>query len=119
MRLKISKSKNVTLYYVIKTVYVDGKQKTITVEKLGNEQEVLKYAAMGERFSNHPIAKSIIKANKVDVDNVEVQEFKEIAGKGLSYQYDGKIILVGNSTLVNDENKADNKADDVKEEENK
>lgn len=42
MRLKISKSKNVTLYYVIKTVYIDGKQKTVTVEKLGNEQEVLK-----------------------------------------------------------------------------
>ena len=76
-----------------------------------NEQEVLKYAAMGERFSNHPIAKSIIKANKVDVDNVEVQDFKEIAGKGLSYQYDGKTILVGNSTLVNDENKADEKDD--------
>ncbi len=76
-----------------------------------NEQEVLKYAAMGERFSNHPIAKSIIKANKVDVDNVEVQDFKEIAGKGLSYQYDGKIILVGNSTLVNDENKVDDKDD--------
>ena len=76
-----------------------------------NEQEVLKYAAMGERFSNHPIAKSIIKANKVDVDNIDVQDFKEIAGKGLSYQYDGKTILVGNSTLVNDENKADNKDD--------
>lgn len=76
-----------------------------------NEQEVLTYAAMGERFSNHPIAKSIIKANKVDVDNVEVQDFKEIAGKGLSYQYDGKTILVGNSTLVNDENKVDDKDD--------
>ncbi len=76
-----------------------------------NEQEVLKYAAMGERFSNHPIAKSIIKANKVDVDNVEIQDFKEIAGKGLSYQYDGKNILVGNSTLVNDTNKADDKDD--------
>ena len=76
-----------------------------------NEQEVLKYAAMGERFSNHPIAKSIIKANKVDVDNIDVQDFKEIAGKGLSYQYDGKTILVGNSTLVNDENKIDDKDD--------
>ena len=76
-----------------------------------NEQEVLKYAAMGERFSNHPIAKSIIKANKVDVDNADVQDFKEIAGKGLSYQYNGKTILVGNSTLVNDENKADEKDD--------
>lgn len=44
MRLKISKSKNVTLYYVIKTVYVNGKEKTKTVEKLGNESEVLKKA---------------------------------------------------------------------------
>lgn len=41
MRLRVSKSKNVTLYYVIKTVYVNGKQKTKTVERLGNEQEVL------------------------------------------------------------------------------
>lgn len=42
MRLKISKSKNVTIYYVIKTVYVNGKEKTVTVERLGNEDEVLK-----------------------------------------------------------------------------
>lgn len=42
MRLKISKSKNVTLYYVIKTIYVDGKEKTVTIEKLGNEEEVRK-----------------------------------------------------------------------------
>lgn len=42
MRLKISKSKNVNIYYVIKTVYVNGKQKTKTVERIGTEQEVLK-----------------------------------------------------------------------------
>ena len=62
------------------------------------EQEVLKYAAMGEKYSNHPIAKSIMKANKEEV--AEVQDFKEIAGKGLSYQYNGEIVLVGNSVLV-------------------
>ena len=62
------------------------------------EQEVLKYAAMGEKYSNHPIAKSIMKANKEEV--AEVQEFKEIAGKGLSYQYNGETVLVGNSVLV-------------------
>ena len=62
------------------------------------EQEVLKYAAMGEKYSNHPIAKSIMKANKEEI--AEVQEFKEIAGKGLSYQYDGETVLVGNSVLV-------------------
>lgn len=63
-----------------------------------SEQEVLKYAAMGEKYSNHPIAKSIMKANKEEI--AEVQEFKEIAGKGLSYQYNGETVLVGNSVLV-------------------
>ena len=63
------------------------------------EQEVLKYAVMGEKYSNHPIAKSIMKANKEEI--AEVQDFKEIAGKGLSYQYNGEKVLVGNSVLVN------------------
>ena len=63
-----------------------------------SEQEVLKYAAMGEKYSNHPIAKSIMKANKEEIS--EVQDFKEIAGKGLSYQYNGETVLVGNSVLV-------------------
>ncbi len=63
-----------------------------------SEQEVLKYAAMGEKYSNHPIAKSIMKANKEEI--AEVQEFKEIAGKGLSYKYNGETVLVGNSVLV-------------------
>ncbi len=69
-----------------------------------SEQEVLKYAAMGEKYSNHPIAKSIMKANKEEI--AEVQDFKEIAGKGLSYQYNGEKVLVGNSVLVgaNDSN---------------
>ena len=64
-----------------------------------SEQEVLKYAAMGEKYSNHPIAKSIMKANKEEIS--EVQDFKEISGKGLSYQYNGETVLVGNSVLVN------------------
>ncbi len=63
-----------------------------------SEQEVLKYAAMGEKYSNHPIAKSIMKANKEEI--AEVQDFKEIAGKGLSYQYNRETVLVGNSVLV-------------------
>lgn len=42
MRLRISKSKNVKIFYVIKTIYVDGHQKTKTVERLGTEKEILK-----------------------------------------------------------------------------
>ncbi len=41
MRLKVSRSKNSASYYVTKTVYIDGKEKTITVEKLGTEKHLL------------------------------------------------------------------------------
>jgi len=42
MRLRVIKSKNVTILYVIKTIYVDGKQKTKTVERLGTVAELEK-----------------------------------------------------------------------------
>ncbi len=35
MRLTISRSKNSASYYVIKTIYINGKEKTEIVEKLG------------------------------------------------------------------------------------
>ena len=37
MRLKVSRSKNSASLYVTKTVYIDKKERTITVEKLGTE----------------------------------------------------------------------------------
>lgn len=40
MRLKVSRSKNAASLYVTKTVYIDNKEKTITVEKLGTEKEL-------------------------------------------------------------------------------
>lgn len=40
MRLKVSKSKNAASFYVTKTVYENGKEKTVTVEKLGTEAQL-------------------------------------------------------------------------------
>lgn len=74
-------------------------QKIDTFENY-TEQEILKYAAMGEKYSNHPIAKSITMANTIKIEE-EIEEFKEIAGKGISYKYNEKTILVGNATLIN------------------
>lgn len=42
MRLKVSRSKNSASLYVTKTVYIDKKERTITVEKLGTETELRK-----------------------------------------------------------------------------
>lgn len=40
MRLKVSRSQNSASLYVTKTVYIDKKERTITVEKLGTEKEL-------------------------------------------------------------------------------
>ena len=86
------------------------------------EQDVLKYFAMGEKNSNHPIAKSILKkyeevfsqnsniimkdnednqANNFKIENVE--NFEEVSGKGIQYQYEGKTIKIGNAEFTNAE----------------
>ena len=81
------------------------------VHKLADfsEDDILKYAAIGEKYSNHPISNAIKKSaqqNKIDVD-VDIQNFKEIAGKGISYEIDGKKVLIGNSSLVDYKDKVD------------
>lgn len=65
-----------------------------------SENEVLEYIVLGESFSNHPIAKSILKSADIKVDENRVEDYKEIAGKGISYKIDGKEVLIGNSNLI-------------------
>lgn len=85
------------------------------------KQDVLKYFAMGEKNSNHPIAKSILKKyeevyrhnnNKILKDNENsqanlkienVENFEEVSGKGIQYQYEGKTIKIGNAEFTNAE----------------
>ena len=40
MRLRITNCKNTDIFYVIKTIYVNEKQKTKTVEEIGNTAKV-------------------------------------------------------------------------------
>lgn len=68
MRLQIVKSKNAASFYVIKTVYKDGKQKTIIVKKLGT------YASLLEKLNGedpHEWAKK-----QVEELNLKEQEEK-------------------------------------------
>ena len=77
-----------------------------TVEKIVSknneysEKMILEYIALGESFSNHPIAKSILKAYKEDLDVSKVKDFKEISGKGIEYLLENKKIEIGNAELV-------------------
>ena len=82
-----------------------GNFKIASSESLKNEyskKDVLRYFAIGESFSNHPIAKSIVEEFKKteNVDTKNVQNLKEIPGKGITYELDGKHIKIGNDELA-------------------
>ncbi|WBW49479.1 heavy metal translocating P-type ATPase [Peptoniphilus equinus] len=60
--------------------------------------ETLRFAAMGESRSNHPVARAIAKACEGVADGVS--RVKEIAGLGMSYDYHGDTVLVGSKKLL-------------------
>ena len=66
----------------------------------GTEEELLKIAAHVESYSNHPIAQSLLNAYDVEIDKDLVSNIKQIPGYGLSGDYDGKRIHVGNFRLM-------------------
>lgn len=70
-----------------------------------NEEEILNYFAMGENFSNHPIAKSILNKLNKEIDTTDVKNFKEVSGKGIKYKYKEKEIKIGNASFVGTEGK--------------
>ena len=64
------------------------------------EEELLKLAALGEGYSNHPIAGSIKEAYGKTADMNRVSEAEEIAGHGIRVLIDGKEVLIGNGKLM-------------------
>ena len=49
-----------------------------------SDDHLLEIGAYGEYMSNHPIARSIVKAYNKEIDSTRIEDFKEIAGKGLA-----------------------------------
>jgi Cd2+/Zn2+-exporting ATPase len=66
-----------------------------------SKESLLEYAAIAERFSNHPIALSITKAFGKSLDSYETENFEEMPGQGIKTIYQGKEILAGNEMLMN------------------
>ena len=68
---------------------------------------LLKYAAHIEKFSNHPIAQSIVAEYENSVSKVDenvVKDFEEISGFGVKVNINNHQFLAGNSKLMNLEN---------------
>lgn len=74
------------------------------VQKIENFQitkdELLRFSAHAESYSNHPIAESIKKAYGKEIDNKIVSNIKELAGNGICATVEGKEVLIGNEKLM-------------------
>lgn len=74
---------------------------TVTeVKSMGkySKEDIVKYAAMAESKSNHPIARSIVEyAGNLDYT---IKEYEEISGRGVKVSIEDKEIMVGNDSLL-------------------
>ncbi|KUJ94301.1 MAG: Heavy metal-(Cd/Co/Hg/Pb/Zn)-translocating P-type ATPase [Archaeoglobus fulgidus] len=65
------------------------------------EEDVLKFAAIAETHSNHPIARSVVEAYGGDLE-LKVEEYREIAGRGVVASANGFTVVAGNDLLMHE-----------------
>ncbi|NQU79417.1 heavy metal translocating P-type ATPase [Candidatus Woesearchaeota archaeon] len=71
--------------------------------KAGKEDEVLRYGAIAEKNSEHPLGEAIIKgAKNKSILIKDPKKFDSITGKGIVAEFSGKTILLGNRKLFMD-----------------
>ncbi len=107
-------AKNGILFKGSTYLHLITETKTIALDKTGtltygeffvkavSNPEALKLAASIERFSNHPIAKAIVKYNKEPL--YTVKNIKEIPGYGISGFINKKILLAGSKSFLEKNN---------------
>jgi len=74
------------------------KQITLTDGSIASnsEEKILEFAAIAEKNSEHPLAKSIVKkASELNLDLQNPTDFVAIPGRGVRATYNGNTILVG------------------------
>ena len=70
-----------------------------------DEDEILKFAAIAEKSSEHPIAESILAhAKSKEIGVPEASHFEAISGKGIIAKYRNYNIIVGNEKMLEEKN---------------
>ena len=77
------------------------------------KEHLLEYAAKAESFSNHPIARSIMKAYGGEIEKEALRDYEEISGHGIRVTSDEAVILAGNDKLMKRENIDFQQNDDI------
>jgi len=77
---------------------------SITTANGLSEDELLRYAAYAEHYSNHPIAAGVKKSYKETIDESLINSHEELSGYGVKAVVDDKTILAGNAKLMQENN---------------
>jgi len=107
-------------------VYIEklNKVKTVVFDKTGTltlgrpavheirtverpQEEALAYAAAIDQFSNHPVAKAIVRRaaeRGIDISKLKVTDVTEVPGKGIVGYVEGNFVAVGNIELMKEFN---------------
>ncbi len=87
------------IFHISKINILDNKYK---------EEDILRLFKIGETYSNHPIAVSLVKEINIDVSDCKIKDYKEVSGLGIEYKLDKQTIKIGNAKHVNSKEKEDN-----------
>ena len=84
-----------------------GKPSVTHIEAIEiDENELLRLAAIGESYSEHPLARAITNKSKERLGNIEEkpENVEIIAGQGLKFDFDGEKYFIGNRKLLEQNN---------------
>ena len=87
------------IFHISKINILDNKYK---------EEDILRLFKIGETYSNHPIAVSLVKEIDIDVSDYKIKDYQEVSGLGIEYKLDKQTIKIGNAKHVNSKEKEDN-----------
>lgn len=79
-------------------------QVTDVIAVSGDEKTVLRYAAIAEKSSEHPLGEAILRRAKDDKLRIpEPDEFSSVTGKGVRARYKKAHVLLGNRALMQED----------------
>lgn len=83
-----------------------GRPRVVGIKSLNglDEKEILYWAAIAEKRSEHPLARAITeKAEETGIDIPHPESFENFRGKGVRVQWDSKTIVAGSPDMLKDQ----------------